>query len=239
MLEDGAYNRLIDQCYHRERPLPADVRECYKLARANTLGERKAVDAVLKAFFKATDRGFVQKRIEKEIERYADKKNKARKGATASVKARREKAEQNAAKNLNERSTDVKRTFNEGLTDVERTLNGGLTHQSPDTKHQTPKEKKTEPLVRQKKLTQLPNDFEITETHQQLADKLGLKLQAEFEHFRDHAKATGRTQANWSLAFCVWLRNARRFSGTKDPAPIDYEALQREADARELAHAER
>jgi len=68
MLEDGAYNRLLDQYYQTERPLPADKKEIYRLARANSAPERKAVDYVLQRYFEATSEGYRQKRCDEVIE---------------------------------------------------------------------------------------------------------------------------------------------------------------------------
>lgn len=70
MLEDGAYNRLLDQYYQSERPLPADKKEIYRLARANSAAERKAVDYVLQRYFEATDEGYRQKRCDEVIEEF-------------------------------------------------------------------------------------------------------------------------------------------------------------------------
>jgi uncharacterized protein YdaU (DUF1376 family) len=72
MIEEGAYRRLIDAYYTRERPLPADLKECCKLARAATKVERDAVAYVLKEFFDLHDDGHRQKRCDEEIERYLD-----------------------------------------------------------------------------------------------------------------------------------------------------------------------
>lgn len=73
MLEDGAYNRLMDQYYQTERPLPADRKMVYRLARATSTPERKAVDFVLQEYFDLTEDGFIQKRIQAEIEAYWDR----------------------------------------------------------------------------------------------------------------------------------------------------------------------
>ncbi|MBU6253499.1 MAG: DUF1376 domain-containing protein, partial [Alphaproteobacteria bacterium] len=45
--EDLAYRRLIDVYYMREAPLPPDRKQVYRLARAVSAGQRKAIDAVL------------------------------------------------------------------------------------------------------------------------------------------------------------------------------------------------
>lgn len=70
MLEEGAYSRLIDQIYQTERPLPTDLEKVFRLARATTTVERKAVEYVLESYFTATDDGYIQKRCQVEIERY-------------------------------------------------------------------------------------------------------------------------------------------------------------------------
>lgn len=72
MMEEGAYNRLLDQYYQSEKPLPLQIKEIYKLARADGSKEKHAVDAVLIKFFTKTDAGFVQKRAQEVIEKYWD-----------------------------------------------------------------------------------------------------------------------------------------------------------------------
>ncbi len=69
MVEDGAYRRLLDIYYTRERPLPGDLKVIYRLARARTKVERDAIDAVLQEFFvNGDDLSFRHNRCEKEIE---------------------------------------------------------------------------------------------------------------------------------------------------------------------------
>jgi uncharacterized protein YdaU (DUF1376 family) len=92
LLEDGAYRRLIDAYYVRERPLPIDLKECCKLARAVTKPERDAVAYVLKEFFERTEEGYRQKRCDEVLQKYLDKKNKA----AASANARWSQCERNA-----------------------------------------------------------------------------------------------------------------------------------------------
>lgn len=70
MLEDGAYSRLLDQYYQSERPLPGDKKEIYRLARANSAAERKAVDYVLQRYFEQTAEGYRQKRCDEVIEEF-------------------------------------------------------------------------------------------------------------------------------------------------------------------------
>lgn len=65
--EDCAYRRLIEQYYKREAPLPAEIKECCRLARAISAGQRRAVESVLREFFVKTDEGWRQKRCDAEL----------------------------------------------------------------------------------------------------------------------------------------------------------------------------
>lgn len=77
MLEDGAYNRLIDQYYQSEKPLPADKKEVYRLARATSTPERKAVEYVLQRYFQLGDDGYHHKRCDAVIEAYWERDQSA------------------------------------------------------------------------------------------------------------------------------------------------------------------
>lgn len=92
MLEDGAYNRLLDQYYQTERPLPLDRKMIYRLARATSAAERKACDFVMESFFQQAEDGYHQKRCDIEIATYQEKQRKAQ----ASANARWSKSEGNA-----------------------------------------------------------------------------------------------------------------------------------------------
>jgi len=126
MTEDGAYNRLVDQCYQSERPLPADIKEVYRLARANKPAERKAVDYVLAKFFDKGPDGYTQKRVQAEIARYSDKQAKAR----ASADARWNKAKSHSEGNANASGSHD--------ADGMRTHSEGNALQTPDTSNQIP-----------------------------------------------------------------------------------------------------
>lgn len=83
LIEEGAYRRLLDVYYIREKPLPADRRECHRLARAVSKADIKAVDYVLVTFFKLSDEGFRHKRCDEEIARYKAKSEAGKVGANA------------------------------------------------------------------------------------------------------------------------------------------------------------
>lgn len=65
--EDCAYRRLIDQYYKRETPIPADMKDACRLARATTPAQRRAVQAVLEEFFQLHEDGWHQKRCDEEL----------------------------------------------------------------------------------------------------------------------------------------------------------------------------
>lgn len=70
MREDGAYQRLMDLAYDSEKPLTLDFDALCRKVRARSPEERAAVEVVLKDFWKRTAKGWVQKRILSEIERF-------------------------------------------------------------------------------------------------------------------------------------------------------------------------
>lgn len=69
MIEDGAYRRLIDLYYLHEQPLPAEKRQVYRLARASSTAERKAIDTILGEYFSLGDDGWMHRRCEEELSR--------------------------------------------------------------------------------------------------------------------------------------------------------------------------
>jgi len=125
MIEHGAYRLLLDAYYIREAPLPAEIKECCKLARASYKPERDAVAYVLREFFKLRADGWHQDRADREIERYKDKQAKAKRSAEARWNAPKKQTERNANASPNA-SRNAMRTHSEGNA-----------HQTPDTKHQT------------------------------------------------------------------------------------------------------
>lgn len=125
MIEDGAYRRLLDQYFIREAPLPADKRQCMKLARAHSAPERAAVSTLLDEFFELRDDGYHQSRADAEIARFQEKKRKAK----ASADARWSQSERNA-----NASQNAMRTHTEGIC-VPHAL------QTPDSRLQTPEQR--------------------------------------------------------------------------------------------------
>lgn len=164
MLEDGAYNRLMDQCYQTERPLPLDKKMIYRLARATSTAERKAVDFVVETFFQKSEEGYVQKRIQEEIERYWER-DTSKEQTRENDKERQRRARERRKQLFEElRSHGITPEFNTPSKELSRILSrvtsGGQSQeshenvtrdntaiQSPDTRHQTPDIKPEPSLV--------------------------------------------------------------------------------------------
>jgi uncharacterized protein YdaU (DUF1376 family) len=66
--EDTAYTRLLRAYYRREKPIQDD--EKYRIVRAITRAQRRAVDTVLTEFFHQGPIGWSNKRADEEIEAY-------------------------------------------------------------------------------------------------------------------------------------------------------------------------
>lgn len=67
LIEHGAYAVLLDTYYATEKPLPADKKALYRICRASTAAERKAVDSVVSQFFKECDGVIRNPRADEEI----------------------------------------------------------------------------------------------------------------------------------------------------------------------------
>lgn len=61
--------------------------------------------------------------------------------------------------------------------------------------------------------TPLPDSWEPTDAHAEIAKAEGVNLAREAAKFRDHAAANDRRQRDWDAAFRTWLRRANDFGG--------------------------
>ena len=96
MLEDGAYRRLLDAYYIREKALPSSLNDVCRLVRATSKQEREAVEALLNEFFTLTDEGWSHGRCEEVIARFRDKQSKAKSSANHRWEKQRAHSERNA-----------------------------------------------------------------------------------------------------------------------------------------------
>lgn len=68
ILEHGAYCVLLDHYYAEERPIPLDLDEVYRMCRAITPEERRAVVKILTSFFIKHEDGYHNTRADQELE---------------------------------------------------------------------------------------------------------------------------------------------------------------------------
>ena len=134
--EDCAYRRLMDQYYKREAPIPPELRDACRLARATTPAQRRAVETVLREFFTLADDGWHQKRCDAEL---------AQANAQAETN-RRIAEEREARKRARIEHESLHGSGNEPSTNRSpATMGEREPSQTPDSRLQTPEEKKNPP----------------------------------------------------------------------------------------------
>lgn len=175
MIEHGAYGLLLDHYYSKESPLPADMQEIYRIARAFERWEQNAVDRVLEKFFYLTASGYKQKRTEAELSKY----EKAAEASRANGKARTRTVEQSASCQVPDRA------------------------QIPDTRNQIKdKVKNIGAQTAPKRSTAFPDDFVLTGSREQYASVHGVAdVPTEFERFREHHISKGNVFRSWDSAW--------------------------------------
>lgn len=149
--EDMAYTRLLRAYYHHEKAIPEGQQ--YRLAKASTPAQRKAVDQVLAEFFDLRDGHHHQKRADAEITRYREKEpDREAKKDNERERQRRTRERRKELFNLlresgivpaydapmHELQTLASRVMSRDVTQpVTRDITA-TQHQTPDTRHQTP-----------------------------------------------------------------------------------------------------
>lgn len=126
-LEDLAYRRMLDYCYLNEKPLPADIDEIALLVSMRSHCDSIAV--VLRYFFELTEDGYINDRVEKEIEAYQEKSEKAR----VSARARWDKRKPKKAPKTNDSNSSCERNAN-----ASETHDGRNANHKPLTNNQEP-----------------------------------------------------------------------------------------------------
>lgn len=93
LLEHGVYRQLLDTYYLSEKPLTLDHADLMRTHCARNADEVRAIENVLKDFFFWTEKGYIHKRCDVEIEAFHSKSVSARESAKARwdrVKAERD-----------------------------------------------------------------------------------------------------------------------------------------------------
>lgn len=242
MLEDGAYNRLLDQYYQTEHPLPAAKPEIYRMARATSAAERKAVDYVVGRFFELTPDGYRQKRCDALIEAFWEKDSKKEAGKE-NDRERQQRARERR-KTLFEllRVRGIVPEYNAKTKELETLLareisreqsSDGHEHvtrdntatQSPIPKHQTPEDQDhlaattSGPKPKTPRKTRLPDDATLTPelaaaaiAYWQPLQRFDLDPDDEFGKFAAYHRSRGNTMLDWSAAWKTWYCNAVKYN---------------------------
>jgi hypothetical protein len=96
---------------------------------------------------------------------------------------------------------------------------------------------------KEKRATQLPDDFEVTDEMREQAISYGVpaeRIDAETEKWRDHHRAKGSTMKDWLAAWRYWMRNVPTFTrpapNGRQP-PLTYKEAMAMPEAERLAYA--
>jgi uncharacterized protein YdaU (DUF1376 family) len=190
MIEDGAYNRMMDTYYGMEKPLPLDRERLYRLVRARGASERKTVDAMLEEFFTQEADGWHHKRCDEEITKAHEKSRKAKESAN-------------------------NRWHSDGNANAMRTHNEGNAPNSQYSNSQEPIANSSGARSRRKQPAKAcPSEFEVTEEMAKWAVEQGVPAERvipETEKFLGHHRAKGTMFADWQQAWGNWIRKAVEF----------------------------
>ena len=184
-LEDMAYTRLLRTYYRREAALPVDSAAVYRLVRAASAPQRRAVDCVLFEFFVRQDDGWHNKRADEEIAAYQHQVSVNRRVGKLGGRPNRIRTE-----SVTGSVSEPKPNHNP--------------NQEPETKNQKPEKAKASARAR---ATPLPEGFSISERVKTWAASKGFgRLQEYLEFFVSKAKAKGYTYLDWDEALMGCIR---------------------------------
>lgn len=213
MLEDAAYRRLLDVYYIRETPLPNDVKQCCKLVRANSRGEREAVTYILSEFFVLEEDGYHQHRADQEI---AKAKNRMK---TAQENGRRGGRPPKQPGANPEKTQEKPTGFSLGSGSDTDWFDSGSVLETQQKAHHTPYTRyisSTSTSARAREASfPIPLDWRPGPTLAKRARLAGLTLDEHFEtdlgDFVSYRQAQGlqKTQAQWEHLLIASLKHAQ------------------------------
>lgn len=240
MLEDGAYRRLLDAYYGRERPLPPELRECCKLARAATKPERDAVAYVLREFFDLQDDGYHQKRADDEIAKFQESEpDRAAKRENSKERVRRHR-ERRKALFEELRELDIVPHYETTNAELERMLSRATKREvtEPVTRYETanhthfpvtknPQEQKQDQdqKIGRSQGSRLPPAWTLPEDWRTWAqtERPDVDADREAAQFADywHGKPgkDGR-KADWQATWRNWIRRSNASRGVSRETPL-------------------
>lgn len=202
--EDCAYRRILDVYYKREAPLPLDLKEVCRLARASNAVQKRAVETVLKEFFSKESDGWHQKRCDEEIAT-ASAQAETNRRIAAEREARRRPRTDNESSNGSSNESS-----NEACTKGSPTPTGSVNLsrlQTPDSRHQTPILGKES---RETRATRLSDDWVLDDARRTVAKTERLDPERTYQKFTDYWRAASGANArkrDWDAAWRNWCRN--------------------------------
>ncbi len=90
-IEDLMYRRLLDAYYTQEQPLTTDKQRLYRLVRAFSMKQRRAVDFIIESFFVLKADQFCNKKADDEIARYLASVEQCRNAGKVSAQKRKQR----------------------------------------------------------------------------------------------------------------------------------------------------
>lgn len=197
-IEHGAYMLLLMTMWRAGASLPNDEKLLAKYARLNTSQWRRMSPSIM-PFFKVADGRITQGRLSDEYEAVKQR------GVSAS----------NSAK---ARWLKTKDTPDAVAMPIECEPDATIATTISIDK----KEKKEPPLSpkgeKPSRASQLPDGWVLSEKNQSDAIALNFtdkEIQDEADRFSDHHRARGSAFKDWDAAWRTWLRNARKFAGSR------------------------
>lgn len=202
LLEDLAYRRLLDAYYLAERPLNGCATDV-----AREIGMRECVaevEYVLGKFFELTEEGWSNKRAEKEIAHFSDKKQKASEAGKASAQRRSSVRSTSAGKvatSVEKVSTDVQPTNNQ--EPITNTTDKSVVDVSPQAAAPTALG------------SRLPADWRLPDPWQEWAQAerpdIDVSLAADsFKDFWISKPGKDGRKSDWQATWRNWVRNQRQ-----------------------------
>jgi uncharacterized protein YdaU (DUF1376 family) len=113
LAEFGAYDRLLDHYYSTEEPIPLDADERFRICRAMSDDERRAVEKVIAKFFTETPAGYVQSKAEEVISAALPLIEAARENGRKGGRPRKEKPTGFSGETQDEPSTKASQSQNQ------------------------------------------------------------------------------------------------------------------------------
>lgn len=208
ILEHGAYSLLLDYYYADEEPLPADHEEIYRIVRALSPPERKAIDKVLGLYFALRADGYHNERADEEIAI-----------AQPAIEAARINGKRGGRppKNPTRNPPDTPEENPAGYDTQEPTgLEAGIEPPTtilqppafePPTSNPQPKSEARKRRAAPAK-TALPDGFSVSERVRKWAEEKGFaRLDEHLENFLSKCRAKGYTYADWDEGFMGAIRD--------------------------------